>query len=86
MSVDEMLADAAIDYLFVASEPQTIVQAGDRYEYSIIAKSSTGSVSLSLESGPEGASLSADGQLSWQAESMFLSASFLRQQHQQTTT
>jgi hypothetical protein len=64
--LDTLLADAAIDYLFVISAPQTVAQAGERYEYQVVAKSSTGSVELSLETGPDGASLSSDGKLSWQ--------------------
>ena len=64
--LDKVLGEAAIDYLFVMSAPQTVAQAGERYEYPIVAKSSTGSVQFSLETGPEGASLSAEGKLSWQ--------------------
>jgi hypothetical protein len=64
--LDTLLAEAAVDYLFVASDPRRIAQAGERYEYSMVAKSSTDSVELSLESGPEGARLSGDGKLTWQ--------------------
>jgi hypothetical protein len=63
--LDEVLREAAVDYLFVASRPPAGARRGTKYEYAIKAKSSSADVRYSLDSGPPGATISPAGVLTW---------------------
>ncbi|HEV3261470.1 MAG TPA: serine/threonine-protein kinase [Gemmataceae bacterium] len=61
----EALKKAGRNYLFVFSMPPTRARAGTTYVYSLDVKSKAGGVVYQLESGPEGMSLSPNGELRW---------------------
>jgi hypothetical protein len=63
--LDELLAKADVDYLFVASQPPLGVKAGEKLTYQLTVKSKKGGVKYKLESGPPGMAVSATGQLTW---------------------
>jgi hypothetical protein len=54
-----------IDYLFVDSVPPLIAKPGGAYRYRLQVKSKTGGVKFTLDSGPEGMTLSKDGLIRW---------------------
>ena len=62
----EVLDKSGADYLFVESLPVTVADPGKAYEYRIFVQSKNGGVKLTLDSGPDGMTLSEDGVLSWQ--------------------
>jgi hypothetical protein len=57
---------AGIDYLFVDSTPPLLARPGETYRYAIQVKSKSGGVEFTLDSGPEGMTLSKDGMLRWE--------------------
>lgn len=59
------LNNAGIDYLFVDSLPVTAAHPGRAYRYPITVKSKKGGIKFTLDSGPDGMTLSKDGVLSW---------------------
>jgi hypothetical protein len=61
----QSLDDSGQQYLFVLSEPRTLAGAGKEYVYAIDAKSKAGGVRFTLETHPEGMTLSPDGVLRW---------------------
>jgi hypothetical protein len=61
----EVLNKAGIDYLFVESLPLTTAAPGKPYRYPIVVKSKQGGVKFALDSGPEGMTVSAKGELVW---------------------
>jgi hypothetical protein len=63
--LDELLAKADVDYLFVQSQPVTIAARGQPYAYQLAVKSKKGGLKYKLESGPEGMKVSAEGKLTW---------------------
>jgi hypothetical protein len=67
----ETLDKAGIDYLFVDSLPITGVDPGKAYKYPITVQSKKGGIKFSLDSGPQGMTLSKEGVLSWQVPANF---------------
>jgi predicted Zn finger-like uncharacterized protein len=63
--LDELLAKADVDYLFVASQPPLGVKAGEKLTYQVAVKSKKGGVKYKLESGPPGMAVSGTGLLTW---------------------
>lgn len=63
----QMMKEASIDYLFVASSPVTSAAPGSAYTYPIRVESKRGGVKYSLESAPEGMKISPSGNLTWLA-------------------
>ena len=63
--LDDALAKAGIDYLFVASQPPAQFRPGAAWSYQPAVKSKKGGVKYKLESGPPGMELSASGLLRW---------------------
>ena len=59
------LEKAGIDYLYVTSLPPTLAAPGSTLSYAIAVKSRRGGVHCTLDSGPEGMTLSDDGKLQW---------------------
>src|SRR5688572_6725558 len=65
------LDKAGIDFLFVDSLPVTAADPGKAYRYPITVQSKKGGIKFSLDSGPQGMTLSKDGVLSWQVPANF---------------
>ena len=65
------LEKAGIDYLFVDSLPVTTADPGKAYRYPITVQSKKGGIKFTLDSGPQGMTLSNDGVLSWQVPAVF---------------
>jgi hypothetical protein len=63
--LDELLAKADVDYLFVVSQPPLGVKLGEKLAYQLVVKSKKGGVKYKLESGPPGMAVSAAGMVSW---------------------
>jgi len=63
------LEKAGIDYLYVASLPPATAERGGTLTYQIEVKSRRGGVRCTLDSGPEGLTLSDDGKLLWKVPS-----------------
>jgi len=63
--LDKALANAGVDYLFVASQPPTGAVKGETYRYTPLVKSRRGSVKVTLESGPKGMTVAPTGAVSW---------------------
>jgi len=59
------LNKSGIDYLYVDSLPVMSISPGSTYSYAIQVKSKRGGVKLSLDSGPDGMTLSPEGRISW---------------------
>jgi hypothetical protein len=63
--LDALLAKSEDDYLAVVSDPPHETLAGRTFEYAPVVKSKKGGVKVSLDAGPDGMKLSADGKLTW---------------------
>jgi hypothetical protein len=63
--LDELLAKADVDYLFVVSQAPLGVKLGEKMTYPLVVKSRKGGVKYKLESGPPGMTVSAAGVLTW---------------------
>jgi hypothetical protein len=62
---DAMLGKSAANFLLVTTEPPAQVTAGTKFEYTPGVKSRRGGVKVTLDYGPEGMTLGADGKLAW---------------------
>ncbi len=67
--VDE-LARSGADYLVVVSQPP-MAKAGGKFSYKLAIRAKAGGVKVSLESGPDGLTVSPDGQVSWDVPARF---------------
>jgi hypothetical protein len=65
LDVMAVLEKAGIDYLYVASLPPATAERGGTFNYQIEVKSRRGGVHCTLDSGPDGMTLSDDGKLLW---------------------
>lgn len=65
VSVDKLLEESGVDYLFFTSSPILNAQTGKRYQYQAGAKSKHGEVEYSLQSGPKGMRVSSAGLVTW---------------------
>ena len=63
--VDEELARADLDYLFVASKPPQVVGAATDFAYQIDAKSKRGVQGYRMLSGPQDMAVSSSGLVTW---------------------
>src|SRR5262249_7213599 len=63
--LDDLLAKADVDYLFIASQPPLGVKAGEKLTYQLAVKSKKGGVKYKLEAGPAGMAVSGTGLLTW---------------------
>jgi hypothetical protein len=63
--MDQALAKANFDYLFVTSSPPLAVKRGDTLSYAITIKSNQAGLTYKLVNGPEGMTISPAGQISW---------------------
>jgi len=63
--LDKALANAGVDYLFVASQPPTGTVKGESYSYTMLVRSKKGGVKVALESGPKGMTVTPAGAVSW---------------------
>jgi S1-C subfamily serine protease len=64
-SIADALDKAGVDYLFVTTSPARSAERGQTYTYRPSALSKRGGVKISLDGGPEGMTLSADGVVEW---------------------
>jgi hypothetical protein len=62
---DAVLGKSDTDFLIVTSQPPTEAFVGTKFEYSPQVKSKKGGVKMTLDHGPEGMKLGADGKLTW---------------------
>lgn len=62
---DAALEQSGFDYLLVSSRPPKQVKAGTTFNYPIKVKSRQGGVKYSLDSGPMGMEVSAEGVVKW---------------------
>jgi hypothetical protein len=60
----QQMEKAAANYLVVVSQP-TIAKVGRMWDYRLDVKSKAGQVKVALESGPEGMTVTPDGQVKW---------------------
>ena len=65
LDVTAALEKAGIDYLYVTSSPPATASPGSALAYAVEVKSRQGGVHCTLDSGPEGMTLSDDGKLHW---------------------
>ncbi|MGA2256356.1 MAG: serine protease [Thermoguttaceae bacterium] len=65
LDVFASLDKAGVNYLFVVSLPPAVVWRGSTFTYPMVVKSRLGGVRYTLSSGPEGMTLSSDGELQW---------------------
>ncbi len=66
----EELARSGADYLVVVSQPP-MAKAGGKFSYKLAIRAKAGGVKVSLESGPDGLTVSPDGQVSWDVPARF---------------
>jgi len=71
IDVDQILADAPVDYLVVTSQPPDSVNKGDALRYQITHLSKRADVKYELLSGPEGMKVSPSGELFWSVPAEF---------------
>ena len=69
--LEQMLAQAGMDYLFVISRPPTQFRPGTAWSYRLAVRSKKGGVKVKLESGPPGMVVSPAGLLRWAVPSNF---------------
>jgi hypothetical protein len=62
---EEALEKSGLDYLLVTSRPPRAVKAGTTFSYPLAVKSKQGGVTFTLDSGPKGMAVSADGVVTW---------------------
>ncbi len=65
LDIDKAMEESGIDYLLVTSRAPSAVAPGEAYRYPIVVKSKKGGVNYKLESGPEGMTMSKEGELQW---------------------
>jgi hypothetical protein len=65
LDVTAALEKAGIDYLYVTSLPPVAASPGSALSYAIAVQSRRGGVHCTLDSGPDGMTLSDDGKLKW---------------------
>jgi RNA polymerase sigma factor (sigma-70 family) len=65
IDVDTALKSSGADYLYVTSVPLRRVRRGATYEYQVQVKAKRDNVEYSLDSGPEGMTISPQGRVSW---------------------
>ena len=65
LDVNAALEKAGIDYLYVTSLPPTTASRGSTFTYTIAVKSRQGSIRYTLDSGPDGMTISDHGDLKW---------------------
>jgi WD40 repeat protein len=63
--LDELLAKADTDYLFVQSQPVTVAARGQPYVYPLVVRSKKGGVTIKVDGGPKGMKVTAEGKLTW---------------------
>lgn len=66
VDLDQLLQKSGQSFLFVSSQPPTVIREGASYQYQVIAKSNKGAVKVKLESGPMGMKVSPQGLVEWQ--------------------
>ncbi|QDV23373.1 S1 family peptidase [Aureliella helgolandensis] len=66
--LDATLDSSGLDYLFIHSVPPKFISAGEVLEYQLEVKSKRGGVRYSLESGPDGMTLTKDGFIRWETD------------------
>jgi hypothetical protein len=63
--LDDLLAKADVDYLFVTSQPPPRAVRGETLSYQVVVRSRKGGVRYQLAGGPEGMVISAAGKVTW---------------------
>jgi hypothetical protein len=63
--LDDLLAKADTDYLFVQSQPVTVAVKGQPYVYQLAVRSKKGGIRIKVESGPKGMKVTPEGKLTW---------------------
>lgn len=64
-NMKSIMESAGIDFLLVTSRPSLTAPRGKPWAYQVQTLSKAGGVSCTLESGPEGMVITADGRISW---------------------
>ena len=67
-NIEEELAKAGRNYVFVMSSPPGIVRLGETLRYQLDVRSRAGGVTYKLEAGPKGMTVSDTGLVSWTAK------------------
>ncbi len=70
-NLKEELDNSGIDYFRVASSPPHLLERGQKLSYAIDVLSKLGNVQYALESGPPGATVAADGRVTWDVPAHF---------------
>jgi len=70
-NVEEELERSGVKYLLITSEPPASVKRGQALAYAVKAKARAGGVTFKLESGPQGMTVTPQGQLNWQVPGDF---------------
>jgi len=65
LDLNQALEELGVDFLLVKSSPPGTYCPGNEVRYPIRAKSKAGGLKYTLESGPDGMKVGADGMLSW---------------------
>ncbi len=65
VDVDQELDKSGRNYLLITSVPPAQAVRGKMYRYAIATKSNSGDVRFTIESGPEGMSVTAEGVITW---------------------
>jgi WD40 repeat protein len=72
--LDELLAKADTDFLFVQSQPVTVAVKGQPYVYPLVVRSKKGGVKIKVDGGPKGLKVTPEGKLTWDVPKDFAEA------------
>jgi len=68
-NIEEELKASGVDYLVVVSQPPRAAHVGESFEYQLDIRSKAGGVACTLDSGPQGMTLSKAGKVRWSIKS-----------------
>jgi hypothetical protein len=71
LDLDQAMDEAGIDFLLVTSSPPGTFCPGHEFKYPIRTRSKAGRPKYTLESGPEGMKVAADGTVTWKVPADF---------------
>jgi hypothetical protein len=74
LDLEAALEKSGADYLLFTSDPPAVARRGAELEYRVAARGKGGKVTFSLESGPDGMTVSQDGILRWKVPADFTDA------------
>jgi hypothetical protein len=74
LDLDQAIDEAGIDFLTITSSPPGTFCPGNEFKYPIRARSKSGGLKFTLESGPNGMKVGADGVVTWKVPAAFAEA------------